>query len=377
MEAPSLTVGIEEEYFLVDLESRNLADDPPAEFMQICKDRLSDQVSPEFMRSQIEVGTRPHKSVLQAVTELAEMRATIAEVAARFDMAPIAASTHPFGHYRDQIPTHRQRYEELAADLGTPVRRLQICGCHVHVGIEGDDLRIDLMNQASYFLPHILALTTSSPYWEGEDTRMQSYRLCVFDALPRTGIPEVMESSGEYNRLVAELVNSGCIEDATKIWWDIRPSDRYPTIEMRVADVCTNVADAASIAALFQAVLSMLYRLRMDNQRWRIYPRLLLQENRWRAMRYGVKGELIDLGKGKTVAFAELADELINIVGEDARQLGTTRELQHIMSIVEHGTSADRQRVVYDNAIKAGKDQKNAYKAVVDHLIKETVKPPT
>ncbi len=374
MEPPALTIGIEEEYFLVDLESRDLAENPPAELMDACRKRLDKQVSPEFMRSQIEVGTRPHRTVQDAVRELAEMRATIAEVAANYNLTPIAASTHPFGNHRQQLPTSRQRYEELARDLGTPVRRLQICGCHVHAGIDDDELRIDLMNQVSYFLPHLLAMSTSSPYWEGEDSGLQSYRLCVFDALPRTGLPEIFESYGEYQRVIAQMVNSGCIEDATKIWWDIRPSDRYPTVEMRVADVCTSLADCAAIAATYQALLSMLFRLRVSNQRWRLYPRLLIQENRWRAMRYGTSGQLIDLGRGKTVPLSSLVDEMVDLVGEDAERLGTTKEVNHLKSIMKHGTSADRQRAVFACAIDRGKSREEAFRDVVDHLIAETGK---
>ena len=374
MEMPILSLGIEEEYFLVDLESRNLADNPPEEFMSKCIEKLHSQVSPEFMRSQIEVGTRPHASVDDAVAELTEMRSAIAEIARQFDLAPIAASTHPFANYRQQIPTNRQRYEDLAVDLGTPVRRLQICGCHVHAGIEDADLRIDLMNQIPYFLPHILALSTSSPFWEGEDTRLQSYRLCVFDALPRTGLPDTFNSAAEYDRLIAQMVNAGCIEDATKIWWDIRPSHRYPTLEMRVADVCTNIADCAALAATYQALLSMLCRLRMENKRWRIYPNLLIQENRWRAMRYGANGELVDLGKGRGIRLAELVDELIELVAEDAERLGTTNHLEHLRTIISRGTSADKQRIIYNEAINTGGSKQSAFNAVVDHLVEETVK---
>lgn len=374
MDMPILSLGIEEEYFLVNLESRDLADDPPEEFMAKCIEKLHSQVSPEFMRSQIEVGTRPHSNVADALCELTEMRATIADIARQFDLAPIAASTHPFANYRQQIPTNRQRYEDLAVDLGTPVRRLQICGCHVHAGIEDPDLCVDLMNQVSYFLPHILALSTSSPFWEGEDTRLQSYRLCVFDALPRTGLPDMFNSSAEYDRLIAQMVNAGCIEDATKIWWDIRPSHRYPTLEMRVADVCTNVADCAALAATYQALLSMLCRLRMENKRWRIYPRLLIQENRWRAMRYGANGELIDLGKGRGINMAELVDELIELVDEDAERLGTTKHLEHLRTIVARGTSADKQRNIYNKTIETGGSKQSAFNAVVDHLVEETVR---
>ena len=374
MKMPVLSVGIEEEYFLVDMESRDLADNPPEEIMAICSRKLDNRVSPEFMRSQIEVGTHPDVTVSACIAELTEMRSVIAEVAGEFGLAPIAASTHPFANYRDQIPTSRQRYEDLAVDLGTPARRLQICGCHVHAGIEDDDLRIDLMNQASYFLPHMLALSTSSPFWEGEDTGLQSYRLCVFDALPRTGLPDIFDSYAEYQRVVTQMVDAGCIEDATKIWWDIRPSSRYPTLEMRVADVCTDIADCAAIAATYQAILSMLCRLRMENMRWRIYPRLLLQENRWRGMRYGADGELIDLGKGEGAPMRELVDELVALVAEDAERLGTTVELNHLKTIVSRGTSADRQRKVYRTTIEVGKSKRQAFEAVVDHLIAETIK---
>lgn len=372
MQPPELSVGIEEEYFLVDLETKDLAQDPPKEFMIECSKQLDERVSPEFMRSQVEVGTRPHATISDAIKELEEMRATIIEVASNFNLAPIAASTHPFANYREQIPTHRQRYEELASDLGTPVRRLQICGCHVHVGISDDDMRIDLMNQVSYFLPHILALSTSSPFWNSEDTSLNSYRLCVFDALPRTGLPDYFESYGEYQRVIAHLVNTGSIQDATKIWWDIRPSSHFPTLEMRVADVCTNINDCAAIAATYQALISMLYRLRVKNQRWRIYPRLTLEENRWRAMRHGVNGELIDLGFGKTVPFAELINELVDLLAEDAERLGTKKELNHLKTIVKRGTSADRQRAIFNNTIKKGKSKPEALKLVVDHLIKQT-----
>ena len=369
---PELSVGIEEEYFLVNLETRDLAEDPPEEFMQLCSKELDERVSPEFMRSQVEVGTHPHASVGLAVNELEDMRAIIKQVASNFGFAPIAASTHPFANYREQMPTHRQRYEELASDLGAPVKRLQICGCHVHVGISDDDMRIDLMNQASYFLPHILALSTSSPYWNGEDTLLGSYRLCVFDALPRTGLPDYFESYGEYERVIEHLVKTNCIEDATKIWWDIRPSNRFPTLEMRIADVCTNIKDCAAIAATYQALIAKLYRLRTNNQRWRIYPRLLLEENRWRAMRYSTDGKLIDLGIGELVPTANLVDELVDLLAYEAEQLGTVRELNHLKTIVKRGTSAHRQREVFRKATETGANKHEALVAVVDHLIKET-----
>jgi len=375
MDSPAFTVGIEEEYFLVDLESRDLAGDPPEDLMKACAGRLGDQVTPEFLRSQIEVGTRPHKTVGAAIAELAEMRACIAEVAQCYGLGLIAASSHPFADYRNQHHTDKERYATLAHDLGAPLRRLQICGCHVHVEIGDDDLRIDLMSQVSYFLPHLLALSTSSPFWRGEDTGLMSHRLSVFDALPRTGLPDEFDSYTQYQRLVDQMVRSGGIEDATKIWWDVRPSARFPTLEMRIADVCTRLADCGTLAALYQCILSMLWRLRESNQRWRLYPRTLIQENRWRAMRYGPHGELMDFGKGEPVAYGELASELSDLLAGDAEALGCMAEVEGIKDIAARGTSADRQRAVYETARQNGEEREAAFAAVVDHLMKETLEP--
>jgi carboxylate-amine ligase len=246
-----------------------------------------------------------------------------------------------------------------------------ICGCHVHVGIEDDDLRIDLMTQAAYFLPHLLALSCSSPFWGGEDTGLASYRLTIFDALPRTGLPDNLTSFGEYRRLVDQLVLAGCIEDATKIWWDIRPSAKFPTLEQRVTDVCSRVEDAACIAAVFQSLMAFLFRLRTRNQRWRIYPATLIRENRWRAQRYGTKGQLVDHGRSVLAPFADLIEELIDLVGADAEALGCRSEVLHARRIAREGTSADRQRAVYEGALADGAEPRQALSAVVDALIGE------
>ena len=300
---PKLTVGIEEEYLLVDKASRDLATEPPEAMLKQCAALLEGRVTPEFMRAQIEVGTHPSATVREARADLAHLRATVAKVSGEHGLAPIAASTHPFARWQDQRLVDADRYQTLARDLQAVARRLLICGMHIHIGVEDDDLRIDLMNQMSYFLPHLLALTTSSPFWIGEDTGLKSYRLTVFDALPRTGLPDYYESYGEYQRVVAQLIQGGLMADATKLWWDLRPSARFPTLEMRISDVCTRLDDAAAVAALTQCIASMLYRLRRSNQRWRTYPRILVNENRWRAQRYGVAGELIDFGKGELAPF--------------------------------------------------------------------------
>ncbi len=373
IEAPAFTVGIEEEYLLVDRETRDLASDPPASLMAECETLLEGQVSPELMRAQVEVRTRPFKTVREARADLAHLRAMVAQAAAHHGLAPIAASTHPFARWQDQQHVAKERYEVIARDLQGVARRLLICGMHVHVGIADDDLRIDLLNQMAYFLPHLLTLSTSSPFWGGEDTGLKSYRLTVFDALPRTGLPDRYESFAEFERMVGQMVAAGLIEDATKLWWDMRPSARYPTLEMRIADVCTRLDDAVTVAAMTQCILSMLYRLRCNNQRWRIYPRILVNENRWRAQRYGVEGSLVDFGKGELIDFAGLIEELIVLVREDAERLDCVAEVEHAREIVARGTSADRQLDVFRAARDAGADAQEALRAVVDHLVADTV----
>jgi len=366
---PTFTLGIEEEYLLVDRETRDLVREPDAGFLAACEGILGDRVTGEYLRCQVEVGTRPHRRVSDARDELQQLRAGIAQAANAFGYAPIAASTHPFARWRDQTHTRKDRYNELRDDLGQAVRRLLICGMHIHIGIEDEDLRIDLMNQVTYFLPHILALSTSSPFWEGEDTGLASYRLTVFDALPRTGLPDQLGSYGEYQRLVGQLINAGCIADASKIWWDIRPSSKYPTVEQRVTDVCADIDDAAAIAAVYQSLMAYLYRLRSQNQRWRMYPVTLIAENRWQAQRHGARGKLIDQGRGQMAGMADLMEELITMLTPDAEALGCKHELLHIRNIARDGSSADRQRANFKAALDGGADHHSAFVAVVDGLI--------
>ena len=369
---PPFTIGIEEEYLFVDLETRNLAVDPPKTMMADCESLLTGQVSPEFLRAQIEVETRVCTSVGEARDDLAHLRSTVAGVANNHGLGLIAAATHPFAKWNEQQHTDKERYNELAKDMQALARRLLICGLHVHVGIEDDDLRIDLMNQVRYFLPHLLALSTSSPFWGGEDSGLLSYRLSVFDSMPRSGLPDVFDSAAEYDRLVAQMVNANLIEDATKFWWDVRPSARYPTLEMRITDVCTRLDDSIAIAALYVCILSMLHRLRKSNQRWRVYPGTLINENRWLAQRYGVSGQMVDFGIGRPVPFSDLLEEVLELVREDAERMDCVAEIEHAREIVRRGTSAQRQQEVYQQAVSAGADPAEALKGVVDMLIKET-----
>lgn len=373
--APPFSIGIEEEYLIVDKETRALSVDPPAEMFERCTSKLGNQVAHEFMRSQIEVNTAVARSIPEAATMLAELRATVATIADDYGLAPIAASTHPFSSWTEQDHTPHERYDTIARDMQAVVRRLLICGMHVHIGIGDDELRIDLMNQVRYFLPHILALTTSSPFWQGEDTGLKSYRLSAWDEMPRTGLPNTFDSHAEFQRHVDILVRAGIIEDGTKLWWDIRPSARFPTLEMRIADVCTKIDDAVAVAALYCCILRMLWRLKTNNQRWRQYAMMLIEENRWRAQRYGLDEGLIDFGKGMIVPCADLVDEMILLVREDAEALGCGAEIEHLREILAGGTSAHRQIRCYEAATALGVSHDDALKAVVDNLISETRLP--
>ncbi len=371
---PTFTVGVEEEYLLVDRKTRELAIESPDEMMRECEERLAELVRPEFLRSQIEVGTRVCKTVTQAGNELAWLRRTVAEVAAHYGLAPIAASTHPFSEWQTQHHTDQERYNILARDMQTPARRLLINGMHVHVGVEDDELRIDLLGQISYFLPHLLALSTSSPFWRGQNTGLKSYRLSVFDELPRTGLPEQFDSFTEYQRHVNVLIKAGLLKDASMLWWDVRPSAKFPTIEMRITDVCTRLEDARAVAALYVCVVRMLFRLRRSNQRWRRYATMLINENRFRAQRYSFEEGLVDFGKGKLVPVSDLLDELLELIRDDAEALDCVQEVEHARLITRRGTSADRQIEAYAKAIADGADDRKALIAVVDMLIEESVK---
>ena len=370
---PSFTVGIEEEYFLVDRESRDLVSDIPPGLIDACDRIAAGMVSPEFLRSQIEVGTPVGANIKETAGYLADLRRLIAEAANQYGMAIISSSTHPFAQWGDQRHTNKERYRVLADALQGVVRRLLICGMHVHVGVEDDELRIDLMNQVCYVLPHLLALSTSSPFWHSTDTGLKSYRRAVWRSLPRTGLPDEFDGWSDYRRHVQALIDAGVIEDATKLWWDIRPSDRYPTLEMRATDIPTRVEDTVTIAALYISWLSMLFRLRENNQRWRIYSRMLIAENGWRAQRYGTEEGLIDYGIGHIVPYPDLLEEIIDLVREDAEMLDCVEEVERARDIVKRGTSADRQREVHAKAIADGATEDEALVTVVDHLIEETV----
>ena len=373
MREPSFTVGIEEEYLLVDARTRDLIREAPPEMLAECEALLEGQVTPEFLQCQIEVGTRVCATIGEARSDLARLRGTVAAVARSHGLRLIAASTHPFATWGEQKRTEKERYQTIERDLQEVVRRLVICGMHVHTGIEDDDLRIDLMNQVGYVLPHLLALATSSPFWQGHETGLKSYRISVWDEMPRTGLPEHFESHGEFRRFLDVLTRTGIVEDGTKLWWDVRPSVRFPTLEMRISDICTRLDDTVCIAALYVSWLRMLYRLRARNQRWRRYPRMFIAENRWRAQRYGIDQGLVDFGRGAVVGYPELLDEMIGLCAEDAQALGCTAEIEHARRIVERGTSAHWQVRTYRDALVRGASEREALEEVVGMLIEETM----
>ncbi|APX90715.1 carboxylate-amine ligase [Brevirhabdus pacifica] len=367
---PEFSIGIEEEYLLVDRDSLALAEAPDA-LMEACREELQDKVSPEFMQCQIEIGTGVCQTIAEAREELRHLRSCVARNAKRFNLAPIAASCHPSADWKDQHHTPKERYDQTEKDLAAVARRMLICGMHVHVGLNDDETRIALMEPMTQFLPQLLALSTSSPYWQGDDTGLCCYRLSVFDNMPRTGLPPKFHSWDQYCRTTGVLVDVGILEDTTKIWWDLRPSDKYPTLETRIFDVNPRVEHALSLAAANQALMRMLWRLRARNLKWREHDRFLVNENRWRAQRYGVNEGLIDFGRGEIVPPAEMVENLLELLEQDAGVLQSGPELETLREIVEHGTSADRQRAVAQKARDGGADEKGAMDAVVRHLMEE------
>jgi carboxylate-amine ligase len=373
IDRPAFTIGIEEEYLVVDRQTRDLVKDPSPEMWDSLREVLGPQVAPEFLKAQIEVGTKVCAKLAEARDDLAGLRRDLSGVVNEYGAAIIAASTHPFANWMEQEPTEQPRYQRIAADYQVVARQMVICGMHVHVGIEDEHLRIDLMNQIRYMLPHLLALSTSSPFWAGSDTGLLAYRPIIFKNLPRTGAPEEFESWAEYQRTVNILVEAGIIEDATKLWWDIRPSARYPTLEMRISDVCTRLDDAMTVAAFYLCLLGYMFRLRRRNQRWRIYSPFLISENMWRAQRYGTDGSLIDFGRGELVQFSDLMEEAIEMLAQDALEFDVIEELRHMRTIINEGTSAHRQLAVHRAAVDAGASEREALEAVVDHLIEDTV----
>lgn len=379
--AAPLTLGIEEEYQIIDPETRELTS-----YVQQFLDEgrvLGTQIKQEFLQSQVEIGTRICRSIPEAREEISRLRRKMVEIADSAGVCLASAGTHPFSHWTDQVINESERYVEFVEDMQQVVRSLLVFGMHVHIGFDDSaaqrELMITVMNQARYFIPHILALSTSSPFWMGHNTGLKSYRSIVFQSMPRTGLPMEFHSWSEYERFVRLLARVGAlgkgvqgVGDATRIWWDIRPHPRFTTLEFRIADAATTLDEAVCIAALFQAVVAKLVRLRQNNVSWRIYRRDLIRENKWRAVRYGVQGKLIDFGKEEEVPLPELIDELIDLVDDVVDDLDSREAVEYARVIARNGSSADRQLRVYRSRLADGASEREALIAVVDHLVEET-----
>jgi carboxylate-amine ligase len=358
------TLGIEEEFQIIDPVTRDLKAHI-SEMIDEGQMILGEQVKPEMHQSMIEVGTGICANVQEARTDVIKLRRTISELAVRKGLRIAAASTHPFSHWEAQEITPNERYFLLIEELQQVARSLLIFGLHVHVGIDDREASIHLMNAARYFLPHVMALSTSSPFWLGRNTGLKSYRAEVFKQFPRTGIPDYFSSHGEFTNYVNLLIKTGCIDNAKKIWWDVRPHPFFPTLEFRICDLPAKVDEVIMIAALFQAIVAKLYKLYRQNMGFRLYRRALIEENKWRAVRWGIDGKLIDFGKQKEVPVRELLLELLEFVDDVVDELGSRKEIEYVHTVLETGTSADRQIKVFE---KTGD-----LKAVVDHLVAETV----
>lgn len=358
------TIGIEEEFQIIDPQTRELRS-RVNEILEEGQMLLGEQVKPEMHQSMIEVGTGICRDVKEARQDVIKLRRAIAELAARKGLAIVAASTHPISHWADQRITENERYYQLIEELQHSARALLIFGMHVHVGVADREAAIAVMNAARYMLPHIYALSASSPFWIGRNTGMKSYRYEVFKQFPRTGIPDYFNSVGEFDSYVNLLVKTGCIDNGKKIWWDVRPHHVYPTLEFRICDIPTKVDETIAIAALFQAITAKLYKLYRQNMGFRLYRRALIEENKWRAARYGLDGNLIDFGKSEEVPLRKLIIELLEFIDDVVDELGSREEINYVHKILENGTSADRQLRVYQ--------QTGDLKAVVDLLMKETL----
>ena len=362
MPEPELTIGIEEEFQIIDAEGELRAHIDAV--MEEVTPTLGESIKPEMMQSVVEVGTKICANVTEAREEIVRLRGWLIEVLGRSDLRLVSAGTHPFSKWEDQLVTDKDRYRALEAEMQDVVRELLIFGLHVHVGIADPDLRIDIFNEARYLLPHLLCLSTSSPFWMGRETGLKSYRSVLWSRFPRTGIPPDFDSWDEYENFIELLVKTNSIEDGSKIWWDLRPHHLYPTIEFRICDAATKVDETICIAAITQAFVAKLIKLRRQNLGFRKYAPRLIRENKWRAMRHGLEGRLIDFGRQEELPEAELIHELLEFVDDVVDELGSRKDCEYALKIIEGGTSAHRQLRVFEET--------GDLMAVVDNLAEET-----
>ncbi|HTR23247.1 MAG TPA: carboxylate-amine ligase [Terriglobales bacterium] len=361
---PSFTLGIEEEYQTVDPETRDLRSHIHAEIIEKGKLVLQERVKAEMHQSVVEVGTSVCANIKDAKAELKRLRRHMVRLAEENGLRLASAATHPFADWRVQEVYPDDRYKNIVEDMQLVARANLIFGLHVHVGIEDRETAIHMMNHARYFVPHLLALSTNSPFWLGMNTGLKSYRCKVFDKFPRTNMPDFFPSWGEYENYIKLLIKTNSIDNAKKIWWDIRPHPFFSTIEFRVCDIPMRLDETIALAALIQATVAKLYRLHESNQGFRLYRRSLLMENKWRAARYGLDGKLIDFGKQTEVPERELLEEYLAFVDDVVDELGSREEVEYIRKIMKEGTGADRQLKVFKET--------NDMKAVMDYIIEET-----
>ena len=361
---PSFTIGIEEEYQTIDPETRDLRSHIDMEIISKGKTLLREAVKPEMHQSVIEVGTGVCKDIKEAKKEIFKLRRDMCALSRENGLRLGASGTHPFADWRKQEIYPDQRYREIVEDMKMVARANLIFGLHVHIGIEDRETAIHIMNAARYFLPHILALSTNSPFWLGMETGLKSYRCKVFDKFPRTNIPDYFPSLGEYDSFVNLLVQTQCIDNAKKIWWDLRPHPHFTTLEFRICDVHMRADETIAIAALIQATVAKLYKLHAANTGFRLYRRALIMENKWRALRYGIEGKLIDFGKRIEVPFRDLMYEYLHIIDDVVDELNSREEINYVHKILEMGSGADRQLRVFRETGDLVK--------VVDYIISET-----
>jgi carboxylate-amine ligase len=361
---PAFTIGIEEEYQTVDPQSRDLRSHIHAEIIEKGRLLLQERVKAEMHQSVVEVGTSVCANIKDAKEELKKLRRDMIRLSRENGLRLASAATHPFADWRLQDVNPDERYKNIVQDLQLVARANLIFGLHVHVGIEDHETAIHLMNHARYFVPHLLALSSNSPFWLGMDTGLKSYRCKVFDKFPRTNMPDYFPSWGEYENYVKLLIKTNCIDNAKKIWWDIRPHPFFNTLEFRVCDIPMRVEETIALAALIQATVVKLYKLYSANQGFRLYRRSLLMENKWRAARYGIDGKLIVFGKQMEVPERELIEEYLDFVDDVLDELDSREEVDHIREIMKMGTGADLQLRVFRET--------GDMKAVVDYIIEET-----
>ena len=363
MALPSFTLGIEEEFQIIDPETRELR----SHMQQIVeggKIILKEQIKAEMHQAVVEVGTNICRNIDEARQEVTYLRRIIAELADKNGLRIASAGTHPFSLWAEQKITDHPRYEEIVNELQDAARANLIFGLHVHVGINSREEGIQIMNAARYFLPHIFALSTNSPFWEGRNTGFKAFRSKVFDKFPRTGIPDYFGSAEEYDSYINLLVKTGCIDNGKKIWWDIRLHPFFETIEFRVCDAQLRVDETIALAAVMQAIVAKLWKLMKSNLSFRLYRRALINENKWRACRYGIEGKLIDFGKSEEVNTHHLIHELLEFVDDVVDELGSRHEINYIYKMLETGTGADRQLAVYNET--------KSLQSVVDYIVHET-----